>query len=88
MELVLIPNPINSKPKHAHDQKWRSWAPLLNTSGKEEKHDAKTVHNTSLLHYKQMTHNLACGMRFNSDMVTFIHSLTENWNSFTFYLRV
>lgn len=74
MELVLIPNPINSKPKHDHDQKWRS-CDELNTSGKEEKHDGKTVPNTTVLHYNQMKHNLACGMRFNLDKLTFIHYL-------------
>lgn len=50
MELVLIPNPINSKPQHAHNQKGRALSPL-NTSGKEEKHDGKTLQGISVLHY-------------------------------------
>lgn len=60
MELVQIPNPINSKPRHA--QHGRDSSPL-NTSGKEEKHDGKTIHDIRDLHHEQVS--LACGIRFN-----------------------
>lgn len=74
IQSVLIPNPINSKPKHAHDQIWRDLAQVE----KEKKHDGKTVQNLSVLHYNQLNCNLACGMRFNLDKLTFIY-LFINW---------